>query len=136
MFEKIFVSVMSALVLVHSPGLAQSSSITVRGFLVDRQCADSVRHDADPVAFIKHHTKDCALMPNCRARGYCLYAGGKWLNLDARGNKLAIELIQKSKRKRGFFVEMTGRKEERQFVVQAMTEVAEESAARAGEESR
>ncbi|HIA52557.1 MAG TPA: hypothetical protein EYN91_10775 [Candidatus Melainabacteria bacterium] len=37
------------------------------GYLVDKQCANSVREDSDPVDFIKHHTKDCSLMINCRS---------------------------------------------------------------------
>ena len=79
-----------------------------QGYLIDRQCADSVREDSDPKVFIQHHTKDCALMPNCRAKGYTLYSTHKWLNLDKRGGEIAVKVLKGSKRKSGFYVEVTG----------------------------
>ncbi|MBA3991949.1 MAG: hypothetical protein C0469_00385 [Cyanobacteria bacterium DS2.3.42] len=89
---------------------AQSQAAPSRwqGYLIDRQCADSVREDSDPKVFIQHHTKDCALMPNCRAKGYTLYSKHKWLNLDKRGSEIAVEVLKASKRKSGFYVEVTG----------------------------
>lgn len=96
-----------------------------RGYIVDRQCADSVREDSDPRSFIQHHTKDCALMPNCRAKGYSLYADGKWFDFDKRGNQLAIQLLQRSKRKSGFYVDVTGSAQGKVLRVENIKEIAE-----------
>ncbi|HEY9868424.1 MAG TPA: hypothetical protein V6D08_04610, partial [Candidatus Obscuribacterales bacterium] len=77
------------------------------GYVIDRQCAESFREDTDPRAFVLHHTKACALMPNCRAKGYALFVDGKWYDFDKRGNELAVKLLQTSKRKKGFYVQVT-----------------------------
>lgn len=79
-----------------------------QGYLIDRQCADTVREDSHPEDFIKHHTKDCALMTNCRRKGYSLYAKPNWFDFDKHGSKLAIKVLQKSKRKDSFYVQVEG----------------------------
>lgn len=98
-----------------------------QGYVIDKQCADSVREDSNPISFIQHHTRDCSLMSNCRALGYCLYSNGKWLDFDKKGNELAIKLLQASKKKSGVFSEATGILEGKVLKVQAMKEVAEPS---------
>jgi hypothetical protein len=92
------------------PALAEAQT-KWQGYLVDRGCADSVREDSDPSTFVQNHTKDCALMPNCRAKGYSIYVISperKWFDLDKKGNELALTLLKASKRRVGFFVEVTG----------------------------
>lgn len=62
-------------------------------YLLDRQSsAEHVRDDSDPKTFILHHTKDCALMRNCRT---------KWYELDKRGNELAVKLLKDRKQEPG-----------------------------------
>ncbi len=87
---------------------AKNKSSTFQGYLVDKQCADSVRQDSHPEDFIKHHTKDCALMENCRRNGYTLYVSPNWFDLDKHGSKLAIKVLRNSKRNHGFFVRVDG----------------------------
>lgn len=102
-----------------------------QGYLVDRQCADSVREDSDPKTFIHHHTKDCALMPNCRAKGYSVYvtpAENKWLDLDKKGNELAVKLLKSSKRRSGFYVEITGTQQNKVLKTQTIKEIDEPKA--------
>lgn len=95
--------------LVFSPTSRAAEKVSeFQGFLVDKQCADSVRQDSDPEDFIQHHTKDCALMANCRRKGYVLYAKPNWFDLDKHGSRLAIKVLQKSKRKNGFYVRVKG----------------------------
>ncbi|MBI4533498.1 MAG: hypothetical protein HY711_06080 [Candidatus Melainabacteria bacterium] len=77
------------------------------GYLIDRQCAESVEKDTKPKAFVLHHTKDCALMSNCQAKGYALFVDGKWYDLDKRGNELAIQVLQGSRKEHGFYVQVT-----------------------------
>lgn len=98
---------------------------TFSGYLVDKQCADSVREDSDPVDFIKHHTKDCSLMINCRRKGYSLYVKPHWYDLDKHGNKLAIKLLQNSKRRNAFFVEVEGPAKAGVLRVKSMKEIPE-----------
>lgn len=93
-----------------------------QGYLIDRQCAESVREDSDPLAFVLHHKKDCALMPNCRAKGYSLFADGKWYDLDKRGNDLSVKLLKASKKTRAFFVQIQGTKQGNVLKVQSMKE--------------
>lgn len=93
-----------------------------QGYLLDRQCAEHVRDDSDPKTFILHHTKDCALMPNCRAKGYSLFVDGKWYEFDKRGNELAVKLLKDSKKKRGFYVCVTGVAQGKLLKVQSMKE--------------
>lgn len=100
-----------------------------QGYLLDRQCADSVREDADPKVFIQHHTKDCALMPNCRAKGYSVYVASsdndKWFDLDKKGNDLAVKLLKASKRRSGFYVEVTGTQQDKVLKTQSIKEIEE-----------
>lgn len=79
-----------------------------QGYLIDRQCAESIREDSNAKAFVLLHTKDCALMPNCKAKGYALFMDGKWYELDKRGTELAVKILTASKKERGFYVRITG----------------------------
>lgn len=79
-----------------------------RGYLLDKQCSESVRDDALAEEFIKNHTKDCCLMENCRRNGYGLYVKPNWYNLDAQGNKIAVRLLRQSKREHSFLVQVEG----------------------------
>lgn len=96
-----------------------------QGYLIDRQCAESVRDDSDPKAYVLHHTKDCALMPNCRAKGYALFVDGKWYDLDKRGNELAVKILTASKKKRGFYVRVTAAVQGKLMKVESMKETEE-----------
>lgn len=99
-----------------------------RGYLVDRNCAESVKEDSNPESFLEHHTKDCALMPNCRAKGYVIYSDHQWLSLDKRGNGLAVSLLRASKRKSGFYVEVSGARKGDAVKVQSIKEINEPKA--------
>src|SRR5258707_364211 len=103
--------------------LAAQADIGKRyGYIVDRQCADSVKQDSNAESFVANHTKDCSLM--CKNKGYNLYSGGKWLALDAQGNKLALEVLQKSKSERGLYVEAIGAVKDNILAVKSMREIS------------
>lgn len=99
-----------------------------RGYLLDKMCADSVVEDSNPTSFIQHHTKDCALMRNCKAAGYGLYVKGKWFDLDKQGNQQAIKVLQASKKNSGFYVEIAGGLHGKVLQVQSIKEVEEPKA--------
>lgn len=112
------------------PALAEAQT-KWQGYLVDRGCADSVRNDSDPTMFVQNHTKDCALMPNCRAKGYSIYATSpecKWLDLDKKGNDLALKLLKSSKRRISFYVEVTGVRKKHELKTQSLEEIDEPKA--------
>lgn len=112
---------------VLSPSVRSDESSKWQGYLLDRECADSVREDSDPKTFIHYHTKDCALMANCRAKGYSIYtanaSGNKWFNLDKKGNELAVRLLKASKRRSGFYVEVIGTRENSVLKTQMIREI-------------
>ena len=113
-----------------TPALAEAQS-KWQGYLVDRGCADSVRNDSDPTTFVQNHTKDCALMPNCQAKGYSIYATSpecKWLDLDKKGNDLAFKLLKASKKRIGFYVEVTGTQKKLVLKTQSLEEIDEPKA--------
>lgn len=105
-----------------------------RGYIVDRQCAESVREDIDPVSFLRHHSKDCSLMPSCRRDGYSLYADGKWLDLDRKANGTVIQALKASKRKNGFYAEVIGKMQGKVVRVEKIAEVEEPAQNKSGEE--
>ncbi len=111
--------------MIATASIAKSKSSAFQGYLLDRQCADSVREDSDPEDFIKHHTKDCALMVNCRRKGYSLYVKPNWFDLDKHGNKLAVKVLQKSPRRNAFYIQVEGTTQAGILKVKDIVEVAE-----------
>jgi len=112
----------------YSAGAEAAEVRNWQGYLLDRQCADSVKEDSDRNVFIQHHTKDCALMPNCRAKGYTLYSKHRWLNLDKRGSEMAVKVLKVSKRKSGFYVEVTGTLDKEMLKTASIKEIDEPKA--------
>lgn len=84
--------------------ICEAAEQSFDGYLIDRKCMASVLEDPHPEDFIKHHTKDCSLMLNCKKRGYAIYTKRRWLMLDRHGNKLAISLLERSTRRNSFYV--------------------------------
>jgi hypothetical protein len=54
-----------------APVPANPAKMTIHGTIIDNACA-TANKDTLP-AFLKSHTKDCALMPGCEASGYSIY---------------------------------------------------------------
>ncbi len=57
---------------------------------------------------LKQHTRHCSLEPSCSESGYSLYSGGKWLDLDPKGNDMARKYFQASKKEAGHIFKITG----------------------------
>lgn len=121
-------SVMISIFALTLAANADDQKQNFRGYILDKKCADSVKDDNDPSAFIEHHTKDCALMRNCKKSGYRLYSKGNWFDLDKKGNELAIKTLEQSKRKNNFYVEVTGKSEGKSLQVISMKELDKEKA--------
>jgi len=81
---------------------------TVKGILVDRQCGAKMASTNDQKA-ASAHTRECALMPGCTGSGFgVLTADGKFMILDADGNKKAEAALKASKKASDIQVQVTG----------------------------
>ncbi len=97
----------AALVAVMSPSQATAAGadekVTVSGILMDKSCAVDMKMDA------KSHDKDCGLMADCIKSGYGIVTeDGKFVPLDAKGNKDAQAWLKATKMKTNLKVTATG----------------------------
>ncbi len=91
----------------------------IEGYLIDKMCAAKVIEDGGDAA--KAHTKDCALMPDCKAGGYGLVtAEGKFLKFDEDGDSMAAKVLGFTSRKDGLKVTVTGEVRGDAIVVKAI----------------
>ncbi len=67
--------------------------LSFKGDIVDNMCAAENRDDL--VEFLKTHTKECALMSDCVASGYSIFANGKLFLFDQASNKKIEEFLRK-----------------------------------------
>ncbi len=83
---------------------------TMAGFLVDVACGTKMsKLDADKSdEKAMGHTKDCALQDGCKASGYGILSHGKLTKFDEKGNKLASEYFDKTKKEKNFWVDVRG----------------------------
>ena len=67
--------------------------LSFKGDIVDNMCAAEAKDNlAD---FLKTHTKECALMSDCVASGYSIFADGKLYGFDQASNKKIEEFLRK-----------------------------------------
>jgi len=69
-------------------------AITLKGDIIDNHCAGS-QNKNQLTAFVKTHTKECALMPLCAASGYSIFSNGKLLKFDKVSNTKIEEFLKK-----------------------------------------
>lgn len=66
---------------------------TVKGYLVDKACSAKILKEGGDAA--KAHTKDCALMPDCKASGYGVITDdGRFVELDDGGDRMAVQTLE------------------------------------------
>ena len=70
-----------------SPAFAQqpANRVQLKGVIVDNLCAGSQKPD-QLAEFLKTHTKECALKPECAASGYSIFSNGKLMKFDKISN--------------------------------------------------
>jgi hypothetical protein len=90
------VAVLAVAVLASSvyAATAGGETLTLRGTLIDNACAGSQTPE-QLAAFIKTHTKECALMPGCAASGYGIFADGLFRRFDAASNAKVEAFLRK-----------------------------------------
>jgi hypothetical protein len=72
------------------PSLADA--VTLKGDIIDNMCAGA--HKDGLADFVKAHTKECALAPQCQASGYSIFTDGKLIKFDAESNPLIAEFLK------------------------------------------
>lgn len=108
----------------------KSPEVTVTGYLVDVHCAKNLMKKNDVAIPAKQHERSCDLMPECAASGYGVFvvvnksathaSDVDWYPLDAKGNKMAKEILEKSTKKDDILVTVNGKST---INVESMTEV-------------
>jgi phosphoribosylamine-glycine ligase len=81
--------------LAFAQGEAQSTTLTLKGDIIDNQCAGTQTAE-QLAAFVKTHTKECALLPACAASGYSILADGQLLKFDKESNAKVSEFLSKA----------------------------------------
>lgn len=83
---------------------AQEATLTLKGDIIDNQCAGS-KTPEELAEFTKTHTKECALLPACAASGYAIFADGQLLKFDKDSNAKVQEFLKKDESKLQVVVE-------------------------------
>ncbi|OGS43325.1 MAG: hypothetical protein A2539_10585 [Elusimicrobia bacterium RIFOXYD2_FULL_34_15] len=84
--------------------LKKALTIEIKGIIIDNLCAAS--NNENLPAFIKTHTKECALMPSCQASGYSIYTqNGQLIKFDIGSNKKIIKFLKKPANKLEVIIE-------------------------------
>lgn len=84
------------------------SAAAVEGHLVDQMCSAKVLKGGADAA--KAHTKDCALMPNCKSSGFGVVTeDGRFIKFDDDGNGMATRFLEATSRKDNVKVVVNGK---------------------------
>lgn len=76
-----------------APAVTAAETVTITGDIIDNMCAGA--NAADLSNFVKTHTKQCALMPDCAASGYAIVVDGKLTKFDKDSNAKVAEFLKK-----------------------------------------
>lgn len=71
-----------------------ATEVTLTGDIIDNMCAGT-KTPAELAEFVKTHTKECALMPDCVATGYSIFADGTLYKFDKESNAKIEEFLKK-----------------------------------------
>jgi hypothetical protein len=112
--------VAAALVVLVS---AQDKAVSLTGSIVDKACSARHAKAPDPMVAAAGHTKKCALMPNCAGSGFGVFADGKFYEFDSKGNDLAKEKLEASKKDAGAKFKVEGTLHEDKLAVKSISEL-------------
>jgi len=62
-----------------------TKTVVIKGDIIDNLCADTQKPE-ELAKFIKTHTKQCTLQPQCIASGYSIFSDGKLMKFDKISN--------------------------------------------------
>jgi hypothetical protein len=100
-----------------------NKATTLTGHIVDKACSARISKKDDVQAAAAGHTKGCALMENCAKSGYGVFADGKWVEFDEKGNAMAKAAIEKSSKDKGAKYKVTGNVTDGKMAVDSISEV-------------
>ncbi len=113
--KRILMTICVLLVASSAPLAAE----TVEGYLIDKMCSAKVASEGVDAA--KAHTKDCALMPKCKASGYgVVTADGKFLKFDDDGDRMAAKMLGFASKKDNIKVTVNGEVTDSSITVKAI----------------
>ncbi len=79
------------------------------GYIVDAMCAKGMAKNSETaMKKAMNHTRDCALHEECASSGFGIFMDGKYVKFDASGDKMAKEMLVKSKTEKNIMVEVQG----------------------------
>ena len=86
-----------------------ASAAEFRGILVDQMCGK--KHASEGLAYANAHTRNCGLM-DARVHSGCgiFTPDGKYVPLEAAGNKKAEEALRKTDKKDNIQVKVSGKR--------------------------
>jgi hypothetical protein len=119
-----FIPILVIIYILGLAGQAQEQG-SWQGYLVDRFCRNFDQGDNLSDKFAREHTRDCALLKECRESGFSLFSNGQWLDLDQNGNALAIRYLQQTKRQMAIYVSIDGTLDGRTIFTNSITEISE-----------
>jgi hypothetical protein len=102
---------------------SESTLVTLKGYIVDAMCGAAMAKGPNMEQRAAKHSRSCALDEQCAAAGYGIITGTKWYPFDAAGNAKAKSGIQKSKRAKGHYFQVTGILEGGRLKVRSLKEV-------------
>ena len=90
--------------------MEKSTSHTMKGYLVDKACGTGMAKKApdEAMADAAKHEKSCALKESCQDSGFGLMSAGMFYKFDDKGDKQALALMKKTKKKNEIMIAVTG----------------------------
>ena len=105
-------------------GAAADDQLTsLTGHIVDKACSARVAKKEDPQAAAAGHGKGCALMEGCAKSGYGVFADGKYIEFDEKGNAMAKAALEKTSKEKGAKFKVTGKVADGKMTVESINEV-------------
>ncbi|MCX5782746.1 MAG: hypothetical protein NT145_08660 [Elusimicrobia bacterium] len=95
-----------------------SANRVLQGDIIDNMCANS--NEANLGAFVKTHTKACALMPACKASGYSIYTtDGKLIPISKSSDKMVVNFL--NQKDSVLQITVNGKTEGKNFKISSIT---------------
>ena len=97
-----------------------ATTVTLQGYVVDAMCGKAFAKKSDPMSKAARHTRACALAEACAAEGYGIFADGRWLLFDQKGNSLVHAALEKDTRSTQLYYAVRGSVTEGRFMLEAL----------------
>lgn len=123
MMLKRFLCLISLLSAVGLVAFADGKPVTVTGNIVDKACSARVAKKDNPQEAAAGHTKGCSLMDGCAKSGFGVFADGKYIEFDDKGNTMAKAALEKSTKDKGAKFKVTGKVTDNKMAVESIAEV-------------